>query len=185
MSYRVNAGRLPADHWTNDLAIGGGRLRGEGCHFVDFLCDQAGADPVSVTAHAFPSTPDLPLAAADNFTIQIVFGGGSVGTVNYAADAPTGPGKERFEMSAPGAYAVIDDFKEAAIWRGAAKERLGGRRQEKGWTQQFELLARVVRGEVEAPPLDSYLLSTLATLAAVRSLQSGKPEAVVESARPS
>ena len=52
MAYRVNAGPLPADHWTNDLARGGGRLKGEGCHFIDFLCDQAGSDPVDASPPA-------------------------------------------------------------------------------------------------------------------------------------
>jgi predicted dehydrogenase/threonine dehydrogenase-like Zn-dependent dehydrogenase len=181
MTFRVNAGRLPADHWTNDLAIGGGRLRGEGCHFIDFLCDQAGADPVEVSADAFASRPELPLAARDNFSVRLVFANGSVGTVNYAADSPLGPGKERFETSAPGAYAVIDDFRQGSIWRGTKRESLGGRRQDKGWGAQYDLLAKVLRGEREVPPLDGYLISSLATLAAVHSLETGEAAAVVGS----
>ena len=53
MHYRVNSGPVPAAHWTNDLELGGGRLKGEGCHFVDFLCDQAG-----------PTRPGSPPAAS-------------------------------------------------------------------------------------------------------------------------
>ena len=117
-AYRVNAGRLPRDHWLNDLAQGGGRLKGEGCHFIDFICDQEGSDPLSVSAHGFPSDPALPLGASDNFSVQVTFADGGVGTVHYAADAPRGPGKERFETSSPGAYAVIDDFKGGGVWRG-------------------------------------------------------------------
>ncbi len=179
MTFRVNAGRLPATHWTNDPAIGGGRLLGEGCHFIDFLCDQAGGDPVTVSAHAFASLPDMPLAARDNFSVRIDFADGSVGTVNYAADAPRGPGKERFETSAPGAYGELDDFTSGSIWRGTKRESIGGRRQDKGFDAQYRLFAAVLRGEAEAPPLEGYLISTLATLAAVRSLESGCPETVV------
>ena len=73
--------------------MGGGRLKGEGCHFIDFLCDQAASDPVTVIAHGFPSEPDLPLAATDNFSVADPFADGGVGTVHYAADAPIGPGK--------------------------------------------------------------------------------------------
>ena len=73
MAYRVNAGRLPSDHWLNDLERGGGRLQGEGCHFIDFLCDQASSDPVRVTARGFGSRPGLPLAATDNFSVEIAF----------------------------------------------------------------------------------------------------------------
>ena len=79
MAYRVNAGPLPRDHWTNDLARGGGRLKGEGCHFIDFLCDQAGSDPVTVSARGFASRPDLPLAATDNFSVEIGFADGGGG----------------------------------------------------------------------------------------------------------
>jgi len=179
MTYRVNAGRLDPDHWTNDLARGGGRLKGEGCHFIDFLCDQAGGDPVSVLARGFPSSPELPLAATDNFSVQISFSDGSVGSVHYAADSPAGPGKERFETSAPGAYAVLDDFRSATVWS-PRRKRLGGRRQDKGFAAQYALLARVLRGEQDPPDFDGYLVSTLATLAAARSLETGAPQSVVE-----
>ncbi len=180
MAYRVNAGPLPGDHWTNDLARGGGRLKGEGCHFVDFLCDQAGSDPVSVTARGFVSRPDLPLAATDNFSVEIGFQDGGVGTLHYAADAPTGPGKERFETSAPGTYAEIEDFRRGRIWHGRRKARLGGSRQDKGFAAQFAYLAKLVRGEVDPPAPERSWLSSLATLAAARSLETGRPEIVLD-----
>jgi hypothetical protein len=110
----------------------------------------------------------------------MTFADGGVGTVHYAADAPVGPGKERFETSAPGAYGVIDDFRRGEIWRGRDRDRLGGRTQNKGFSAQYELLGRVVRGEAEAPPPDSFYVSTLATLAAARSLQTGRAEVVLE-----
>ena len=142
MAYRVNAGRLPADHWTNDPAVGGGRLLGEGCHFVDFLCDQAPGDPLRVSARGFRSDPSLPLLATDNFSLQIDFADGSVGTVNYAADAPTGPGKERFETSSPGVYAVA---RRLPLRRDLARlergRKLGGRTADKG----FERPVRAAR----------------------------------------
>jgi predicted dehydrogenase len=180
MAYRVNAGRLGRDHWLNDLAQGGGRVKGEGCHFIDFICDQEGSDPLSVIAHGFPSEPELPLAATDNFSVQITFADGGVGTVHYAADAPSGPGKERFETSAPGAYAVIDDFRSGGVWKGGRKRRLGGRRQDKGFSSHFELIRDVARGKAEPPAPESFYLSTLATLAAARSLETGRPEMVTE-----
>jgi predicted dehydrogenase len=180
MAYRVNAGTLPTSHWTNDLARGGGRLKGEGCHFIDFLCDQAGSDPVRVTARGFNSRPGLPLAATDNFSVQIWFEDGSVGTLHYAADAPLGPGKERFEMSAPGVYAELDDYRRGRLWHGRRRERLGRGRQDKGFSAQFADLAKLVRGDREAPPADSFWLTTLVTLAAARSLETGEPELVVQ-----
>jgi hypothetical protein len=105
-----------------------------------------------------------------------------VGTVDYAADAPTAAGKERFETSFPGGSATIDDFRTGAIWRGTRREPIGGRRQDKGFAAQYAWLAGLVRGEAEPPPPESFFVSSLATLAAVRSLQSGRPEPVVEAA---
>ena len=183
MTYRINAGNLPGGHWMNDLARGGGRLKGEGCHFIDFLCDQAGCDPVRVTARGFSSRPGLSLAATDNFSVEIGFGDGSVGTLHYAADAPLGPGKERFEMSAPGVYAEIDDYRRGRVWRGRRKERLGGGRQDKGFAAQFGYLAKLMRGAADAPTADGFWLTTLVTLAAARSLETGEPELVVEGGR--
>ena len=182
MGFRVNAGPLPPSHWLNDPREGGGRLIGEGCHFIDFLCHIAGSDPVQVTAQGFGSQPGLPIAATDNYMLQIAFADGSVGSVAYAADAPTGPGKERFECSAPNLYATIDDFKQTVVWRGRGKRTIGGRRQDKGFDAQFAGVADVVAGRAEPPSPDSYLVSSLATLAAARSLASGTPQPVVDSA---
>jgi predicted dehydrogenase/threonine dehydrogenase-like Zn-dependent dehydrogenase len=184
MTYRVNAGTLPGGHWMNDLARGGGRLKGEGCHFIDFLCDQAGCDPVRVSARGFSSRPGLSLAATDNFSVEVGFEDGSIGTLHYAADAPLGPGKERFEMSAPGVYAEIDDYRRGRIWRGRRKDRLGGGRQDKGFGAQFAYLAKLIRDEAEAPTADGSWLTTVVTLAAARSLETGAPELVVEADRP-
>ena len=180
MSFRVNAGRLPPGDWLNDPARGGGRLRGEGCHFVDFLCDQAGCDPVEVVARGFASDPELPLAAADNFGLQLGFSDGSVGSLSYAADAPTAAGKERFETSTPGGFGVIEDFRDGVVWDGGRRRRIGGRRQDKGFDAQYAAIARIARGEGEPPSPETFYLSTLATLAALRSLETGRPESVVE-----
>jgi predicted dehydrogenase len=181
MTYRVNAGHVAADHWTNDLARGGGRLKGEGCHFIDFVCRQAAGDPAAVMTRGFPSTTGMPLAASDNFSIQITFTDGGVGVIQYSADAPTAAGKERFETSAPGAYGLIDDFKRGEVWRGRRRQRIGGRRQDKGFAAQFAEIAAVLRGEADPPAAEGFMLSTLATLAAARSLEVGQAVPVVES----
>jgi predicted dehydrogenase len=182
MSYRVNAGPLEPGHWLNDPERGGGRLKGEGCHFIDFLCWQAASDPVRAFARGFASRPDLALEATDNFAVQIDFADGGVGSVLYSADAPTTAGKERFETSAPGAFGSIDDFRDGEIWRGSKRERLRVRGQNKGFKEQFAQLARILRGDEQPPDPSSFYLSTLATLAAARSLGSGNPEPIVAAA---
>ncbi len=136
-------------------------------------------DPLRVTARGFRSDPACRSVATDNFTLQIDFADGSAGTLNYAADAPTGPGKERFETSSPGVYGVLDDFRSGEIWRGSRTRSAAA--ADKGWSAQYELLAAVVAGRRGAAGR-GLLLSTLATLAAARSLSSGVPETVVEPA---
>ncbi len=114
--------------------------------------------------------------------MQISFADGSVGSVTYAADAPSEAGKERFEASAGGSYGVIEDFADGSLQRGARRERLRHGRQDKGFDAQFDHIAAVLRGERAAPDADTYLVSTLATLAAARSLGSGRPEPVIDGA---
>ena len=93
MHYRVNAGFLKADHWTQDPAEGG-RILGEVCHFVDFLTYIAGALPVRVQTHALASNGQY---SDDNLTIQLEFANGSQGTITYAANGDKAYCKERVE----------------------------------------------------------------------------------------
>jgi predicted dehydrogenase len=85
--FRVNAGGLPADHWLNDPEDGGGRLLGEGCHFVDFACWFAGALPVRVSCTLRPEGGQ-PLAAAQSFSLTLDFADGWLATVCAAPGAP-------------------------------------------------------------------------------------------------
>jgi predicted dehydrogenase/threonine dehydrogenase-like Zn-dependent dehydrogenase len=182
MSYRVNAGKLPAAHWVNDPIAGGGRLLGEACHFVDFLCDQAGADPACVSASGFCSEPGLPRIATDNFSLRLEFQNGSVGTIDYAADSPPRAGKERIQISAPGAFASVDDFRTGEIWNNGRREQIGGRRRNKGIREQYKMIADVLGGRIDAPAPEPFYIATLATLAAGRSLRSGTREVVFDAA---
>ena len=180
MAYRINAGRVDRDHWMNDPDRGGGRLKGEGCHFIDFLCDQAHGDPVSVSASGFPSQEDLPLACTDNFSLEIRFGDGTVGTIHYAADAPSRPGKERFDLSAPGDIRGDRRLQARVGVEGPPPATIGGRRQDKGFAAQFQHLAGVLKGVHEPPDPETYYLTTITTLAAARSLETGRHEPVLE-----
>ncbi len=100
--FRVNAGALAADHWLNDPDEGGGRLLGEGCHFVDFACWFAGELPrrVGTTMRAAPGQP---LAAGQSFSVSLDFADGSLATVFYSAEGGRPLQKEYVEAHAPGA----------------------------------------------------------------------------------
>jgi polar amino acid transport system substrate-binding protein len=157
--FRVNAGALPADHWLNDPDDGGGRLRGEGCHFIDFACWFAGELPTRVTA-AMRAAPGQTLAAAQSFSVALDFGDGSLATVFYSAEGGRELQKEYVEAHSAGQSAALDDFK-----------------RDKGHKAQFAHLFEVVTGRTaqEQPdPLDSMAV----TLAALRSAETGTAVAI-------
>jgi predicted dehydrogenase len=170
---RVNAGPLPDDHWLHDPDEGGGRLLGEGCHFVDLLGHLAPAPVVSVHAFATPH-PQRPLECADDFTITLRFAGGAIGTVVYSGSGDPRLPKERVEAFGGGVAAALDDFHRLEIFRGG-KRSVTKTRQNKGHRAELARFVAAVRSEAEAPDPASFLHSTRATLAAVESLRTGVP----------
>ena len=82
MNYRINAGKIPGDSWIQDLEIGGGRIIGEVCHFIDYLTWLNGSLPVSVFAKALPDAENN----NDTINMQISFANGSIGVVSYYAN---------------------------------------------------------------------------------------------------
>jgi len=166
--YRVNAGLIPLNHWTQDPAIGGGRIIGEGCHFVDFITFLVGAPPVSVSAQALP---DHGKYREDNVTMTFTFPDGSIGVVDYLANGDKSFPKERVEVFCGGRIGVLDDFVSLqTIYDGKKKEERGA--QNKGWVDEWKVFARCIR-EGGAPPIpyEQLLGVTRATFAAVESLK--------------
>jgi predicted dehydrogenase len=166
MTYRVNAGRLPAGHWLNDPAIGGGRIVGEGCHFVDLLSSLTGDAPLlSVRA----ATVGRPRGAAEDVAIELSFADGSIGQVLYTALGAPGLGKERFEAHAGGVSCVVEDFRKGTIYRNGRRETI--RNAGKGHAEEVaSLLAAVGTGGRPPIPLDTLVTVTRATFAVHRDL---------------
>ena len=177
MHYRVNAGFLPLDHWTQDPRIGGGRIVGEGCHFVDFLTCLAGAAPVSVTAHGLP---DGGKYREDNVSLTFTFPDGSVGVVDYLANGDRAFPKERVEVFCGGGVAVLEDFRRLELVRdGKRRVVRSALRQDKGHAGEWQAFVRAVRAGGAPPiPYDHLIGVTQATFAAVESLASGNAVAI-------
>jgi polar amino acid transport system substrate-binding protein len=177
ITYRVNAGWLPCDHWANDPTIGGGRLRGEGCHFLDVLRSFCG-DPATVSTVAVAGSGRTDLLATGNFTVTVTFCNGSIGTVIYSAQGSSRLPKERIEIFCGNACGVIDDFKHAKIFIGekvCEKEIL---HQDKG---QSALIEAFVKNQPLNP--EEFLTSSLLTLAAQASLERQMPVNIADFAR--
>ena len=170
---RVNAGPLPHDHWMHDPELGGGRLLGEGCHFVDLLGYVADSPPLSVQAVAAPQ-PERPLECSDTFAVTIRYADGTVGSLVYSGGGDPRLPKERIEGFGGGTAVVIDDFRRLELYRGG-KQRIDKLRQDKGHKAEVKQFLAAVAGESPPPSAASYLLSSRVTLAIVDAIRTGLP----------
>ena len=175
--YRVNAGALPEDHWLHDPKVGGGRIVGEACHFLDLGAWLTDSMPTRVRASSLPSSRRFP---QDNVSIQVDMEDGSLLTVTYLANGHQKLGKERIEVSGGGQSAVLDDFRSLSLFGPGKptieKDRL---RQDKGHQAELQQLAETLhRGGPSPTSLASVAATTLVSLAAVRSLQTGSDETI-------
>jgi predicted dehydrogenase len=170
----VNAGAIPQEHWTQDPAVGGGRIIGEACHFIDLLQFLTGAAPVQISAQAAQSEHS---AIEDEVIISLTFADGSIGSVIYAAGGDKAFGKERIEIIGDSRVAVLDDYRELELGhngkRSRQKERL---RPSKGHRQEWKALVAATRSGGPTPvSVEEIVLSHLATFAALDSLRQNTP----------
>jgi len=169
--YRVNAGTIPLTHWTHDPAQGGGRVIGEGCHFVDFLAFLAGAAPVSVSAHALP---DGGKYREDNLSMTFTFPDGSIGVVDYLANGDKSFPKERIEVFCGGRVAVLDDFRALEMVHDG-RRTVTKKAQDKGWYSEWVAFVHAIREGSQPPiPYEQLIGVTKATFAAMESLRGGQ-----------
>jgi predicted dehydrogenase/threonine dehydrogenase-like Zn-dependent dehydrogenase len=110
--YTCNAGAIPAGHWTQDPAAGGGRLLGEACHFVDLLRHLAGSPIEDLQLLAAADRKPCP----DTFSLQLRFADGSIGTVHYFANGSKAFPKERLEVFAAGKVVQLHNYRKLQAW---------------------------------------------------------------------
>lgn len=170
--YRVNAGFIQSNHWTQDPAIGGGRIIGEACHFIDVLTFLVGAPPIAVTAHALPNNGKY---SEDNVSMTFTFPDGSIGVVDYLANGDKSVPKERLEVFCEGMVAVLDDYVSLVTVKDGKKKVESGA-QDKGWKGEIAAFAEAIKSGGEAPiPYEQLIGVTKSTFAAVESIRSRNP----------
>jgi predicted dehydrogenase/threonine dehydrogenase-like Zn-dependent dehydrogenase len=174
--YTVNAGAIAADHWTQDPEIGGGRLVGEACHFLDLLRFLVGRPITTVTATALaPGANDKPPESA---SITLGFADGSIGTVHYFANGARAFPKERIEVFAGGDTWQLNNFRSLISFsRMGPRVRLPGR-QDKGNRACIRAFIAAIRNGSPSPmPFAEIVEVSRATLEAARQARSGAPAA--------
>ena len=179
MSYRVNAGYIPHDSWVHDPEVGGGRVLGEVCHFIDFLHYMAESEVVQVSAT--PISGEMgQYRQDDNLSITLTFHDGSIGNIIYTAKGSKAFSRERFEVFCEDSVAVIEDFRNGQITRGGRTRRLKKMSMDMGYQAEMESFFLLKETLVDYGPLfTSFALSSLATLKALQALTTGETQRVI------
>jgi predicted dehydrogenase len=143
----VNAGAIAPSHWTQDDAIGGGRLVGENCHFVDLVRHLVGH---AIVGHR---TRLMDTPTRDCATVTLDFADGSIGTIHYLANGSKAFPKERVEVFVAGRVLQLDNFRvlRGFGWPGFSRMRLW--RQDKGERACVRTFVEAVRGGPVPVPL--------------------------------
>lgn len=170
INIRVNAGITAPEHWTNDKEVGGGRIIGEACHFLDLARYIAGADISTVYATSMKDDHGM-----NNTTIvNLEFQNGSIASINYFSNGNKKVPKEYIEVFSQGSIIQIDDFKRMTI-SGKKSRKIKFKSQDKGHAREMELFLESVRNGTPSPiSFEQCYNSSLATLLAIQSIQENR-----------
>ena len=164
----MNAGAIPGNLWVHDMNVGGGRIIGEACHFIDLITYFTDSKVVAVCMNAMGVNPN---ENTDTATILLKYENGSMGTINYFANGSKGYPKERVEIYSEERTAVIDNFRITTGF-GFKKFKKLKTSLNKGHKKQFELLIdQVKNGGPSLIPINEIINTTKASFAAIESLK--------------
>ncbi len=174
VNIRVNAGLIPKNHWTQQMDIGGGRIVGEVCHFIDLMQYFTGAEPVKVFAESI-NTQNVNITDEDNIAVIVKFSDGSVGNLTYLANGDNSLPKEKIEVFGAGNIGVINDFRDGTFYADGKISKL--KSSGKGHKEEVEAFLNAIRDGNESPiNFRSICLTTLTTLKIMDSLYTGMPQ---------
>jgi predicted dehydrogenase len=171
MVITVNAGFIAASHWTQHMAVGGGRIIGEACHFIDLAAYLAGSEITGVVASALGNHP---ARNADNVSVIIRCKNGSQCVVNYFSNGHKAYAKERIEVYSLGRVLILDNFRKLEGYGFKGFSSMSGK-QDKGHKNQFEAYTGFLqKGGEPIIPFTQIVNTTKATFAAVEAFTSGQ-----------
>lgn len=175
VSIRFNAGAIPAEHWTQDEEVGGGRIVGEACHAIDLAMFLTGAPPVRVFAESVGGA-SAGAVTDDQCFITLRHANGSISSIAYLAGGDKAYPKERVEVFGGGRVAVIDDFRAVTTVAGGRTHTKKYASQDKGHEAELGSFVLALRDGTPAPIAWTDIRAvTLASILAVRSLREGIP----------
>ena len=168
--YRVNAGIIASDHWVHDVNIGGGRIIGELCHFIDLCMHLAGSAITGLSAYVMDDKPKH----NDTLTVNLRFANGSIANISYFSNGNKNSDKEYLEVFGNGIIAKLEDFKTLTIF--GKTESKSSAAQDKGHKAEVASFLTSVKNGTACPvAFEEIYLSTLATFKVIESIsQKGK-----------
>jgi predicted dehydrogenase/threonine dehydrogenase-like Zn-dependent dehydrogenase len=171
--YRINAGTLPDTHWLKEAEVGGGRIVGEGCHFIDFMTYMVGSAPIAVSA------AEIQKAGAtdhENVIATYYFADGSIGVMSYLANGDKSMPKENIEIFMGGKSAVLNDFRSLKLYhKGFARSYKSYFRQDKGQNNMWKTFLNSINQKTPAPiPYKDLYQVTLTSLYTLKALETGQ-----------
>ena len=164
----MNAGMIPSNVWVHDLAVGGGRIIGEACHFIDLITYLTGSKVMSVCMNAMGTDPEV---STDNATLLLKYENGSTGVINYFANGSKSYAKERVEVYSQERTLVLDNWRvlKGYGFKGFKKMKS---KMDKGHKAQFSLLTdQINNGGKAIIPFEELVNTTKASFAAIESLK--------------
>ena len=171
INYRINAGIIPKNVWIQDRTIGGGRIIGEVCHFIDTCSYLIGSDVVSVFATTV-NKADQSIPDEDNVNIILNYTNGSTATISYMAFGDSSMPKEYIEVFASGVSMQMNDFRELVIYKGGKSTKEKSANQDKGFVNEFKAFKEAVKSGKEAISFDSIYNTTKTTFKILESIRS-------------
>lgn len=167
----MNAGFIPKDVWVHDMQLGGGRIIGEACHYIDLCSYLTGSKIILVCMNAMGKNP---AEDTDNASILLKYENGSTAVINYFANGSKSYSKERVEVYSQERTMVMDNWRKLKFhgFKGASNSSV---KQDKGHFNQFQkLIDQHKKGGEPIIPFDSIVNTTKASFAAIASLKEGK-----------
>jgi len=166
----MNAGFIPPDVWVQDMKVGGGRIIGEACHFIDLMVFLTGSKVSSVVMNALGTNPE---ENTDNAIITLRFANGSQGVINYFSNGSKEYAKERVEIFSQGRVLILDNFRKLKGY-GFRDFSSMNTSLDKGHKNQFlQLIKQVKVGGTSLIPFEELINTTKASFAAIESLRTG------------
>lgn len=163
----MNAGAIPSDSWVHDPDVGGGRILGEACHYVDLAIFLSGSEVEEVMMSALGPGAD---ATTDNASLTLRMTNGSHAVIHYFANGHRSFSKERVEVFSGNRILLLDNFRRLTGYGFRRFSKMKGR-QDKGHAEQFKRFSDGVRtGAKPLIPLSEIINSTATSLAALDSL---------------